>query len=87
MQWNKVRVLYPHQWILLEAIKAHTESGKRILDQVSVINAFSDSKTAMKEYGLIHHNIPSREFYVLHTDREHLDISERKWIGIRGGKN
>lgn len=84
MQWNKIRNLYPHQWLLIEAIKAHTESGKRILDQLSVINTFTKSQEAMKDYSQLHHKMPERELYILHTDKETIDISERKWLGIRG---
>ena len=84
MHWNKIRALYPHQWLLLEAIKAHSEDDRRILDQLSVINTYTESKEAMKEYSQLHHKMPERELYVLHTDRETIDISERKWLGIRG---
>ena len=62
MQWGKIRELYPHQWLLLEAIKAHTKAGKRILDQLSVINTFSDSQDAMKEYTQLHHKKPERYY-------------------------
>ena len=86
MKWNKIRKLYPHQWLLLEAIKAHSEAGRRILDQLSVINTFTESQEAMKEYAQLHHKMPERELYVLHTDRENIDISERKWLGIRGSR-
>ena len=49
-------------------------------------NVFTDSKEAMQSYAKLHHQNPGREFYVLHTDREKLDIAERKWIGIRGAQ-
>lgn len=84
MQWKEIRKLYPHQWLLLEAIKAHSEAGKRILDQLSVINSFKDSQNAMKEYTQLHHKMPDRELYVLHTDKKFIEISERRWLGIRG---
>jgi len=84
MKWKKIRKLYPQQWLLLEAIKAHTEAEARILDQLSVIDTFTDSQKAMKEYTELHHKMPERELYVLHTDREIIEISERKWIGARG---
>ena len=38
----------------------------------------------MKGYLQLHHQSPERELYVLHTDREVLDITERRWLGIRG---
>lgn len=33
----------------------------------------------------LHHEAPERELYILHTSRETLDITERRWLGIRGG--
>ena len=34
MKWHEIREHYPQQWILLEAIKAHSEANKRILEHV-----------------------------------------------------
>ncbi len=84
MNWENIRENYPKQWILVEAIEAHSESGKRILDQLAVLNTFYDSLSAMRSYKELHKKSPQRELYVLHTDRLSLDISERQWIGIRG---
>jgi hypothetical protein len=86
MNWKNVCENYPKQWILAEAIEAHSESGKRILDQLAVLNSFSDSLTAMRSYKELHKISPQRELYVLHTTRKILDISERRWIGIRGNQ-
>ena len=45
---------------------------------------FSDPLTAMESYKHLHRTHPGRELYVVHTDKEVLDITERKWLGIRG---
>jgi len=37
----------------------------------------------MKQYLHLHRESSQREFYVFHTDRQHLNIHERKWLGIR----
>ena len=84
MQWQEIRNHYPQQWLLVEAIKAHSESNKRILEQLAVVGVFPDSVTAMKSYMQLHHEAPERELYVFHTSRETLDIAERRWLGIRG---
>jgi hypothetical protein len=83
MQWQEIRQHYPQQWLLLEAIQAHSEANKRILEQLAVIEAFPDSITAMKHYARLHHDAPTRELYVFHTGRETLEITERTWLGIR----
>jgi hypothetical protein len=84
MEWQEIRKHYPHHWVLVEVLKAHSELGKRILEQLAVVNTFPDSLSVMKYYTQLHRQSPEREFYVLHTDRETLDISECKWLGIRG---
>lgn len=84
MQWTEIRNHYPHRWLLIEAIKAHFEANKRILDDISVVGSYPDSVTAMKRYTQLHQEAPDRELYVFHTDRERLDITERRWLGIRG---
>ena len=86
MEWNDIRQAYPHQWLLVEATEAHTQSGERILDRIAVLDAFPDSQAAMKSYVDLHRQSPERELYVLHTDREILDIHEQRWVGIRGAQ-
>jgi hypothetical protein len=83
MKWEEVRQRYPHQWVLVEAVQAHSEAGKRIVDQLSVINTFADSSTALNQYSQLHRQWPEREYFVLHTDRELLDIKELHRLGIR----
>lgn len=83
MQWQEIRKHYPQQWLLIEAIQAHSEENKRILDQVAVIESFPDSTDALKGYMALHHEFPERELFVFHTSRESLDITERRWLGIR----
>ena len=84
MNWMEVRQAYPHQWLLVEAINAYSDSGKRVLDRLAVLGAFCDSIAAMQDYAELHREAPARELYVLHTDREALEILERTWLGIRG---
>ena len=84
MEWQEIRTHYPEQWLLVEAIKAHSLDNKRILDQLAVVGAFPDSVSAIKGYSQLHHEAPLRELYVFHSSRETLDITERQWLGIRG---
>lgn len=83
MQWQEIRRMYPRQWLLVEAVQAHSSAGRRVLDDLEVVGTFQDSGTAMKSYQNLHHRSPQRELYVLHTDREFLDIAEINWLGIR----
>jgi hypothetical protein len=84
MKWQEIRQQYPRQWLLVEAVKAHSEANKRILEQLAVIGAFPDSITAMNHYAQLHRDAPQRELYVFHTSRRTLDITERRWLGVWG---
>jgi len=86
MQWQEIRTHYPQQWLLVEAIKAHSDASQRILEQLAVVSAFPDSVAAMQSYSQLHREAPQRELYVFHTSRETLDITERRWLGIRGAR-
>ncbi len=83
MQWREIRDHYPNRWLLLEALAAHTEAEKRIVDELAIVGAFADSASALRRYRDLHHESPTREFYVLHMSRESLDITERQWLGVR----
>jgi len=86
MQWSEVRNKYPNQWIVIEALKAHTTSAQqRELDRIAVMQSCADGATAMQAYRQLHDEFPGREFYYVHTNRESLDIRERIWTGIRRG--
>jgi hypothetical protein len=83
MQWQDIRNHYPRQWLLLEALKAHTEGERRVLDQLAVLGTYMDSTSALQTYKQFHREAPERELYVFHTSRETLDVTERRWFGIR----
>jgi hypothetical protein len=84
MQWQDIRSHYPDQWLIVEALAAHTQAdAHRQLDKLAVIEPCANAKTAMQQYRLWHEQYPEREFYFLHTSRAELDIVERQWLGIR----
>lgn len=83
MKWKEARIVYPNKWLLFEAIEAHSEEGKRIIEELSVINAYDQGKDALKEYADKHKKDKMREMYVYNTKNEELLIEERNWIGVR----
>jgi hypothetical protein len=83
MIWSTVREAYPDQWLIIEALAAHTGGNQRLLDRIAVIETCADGATAMQSYRRLHREYPSREFYFVHNGREALDIRERRWIGVR----
>ncbi|MFZ5879113.1 MAG: hypothetical protein ACOY0R_07075 [Chloroflexota bacterium] len=85
MLWTEVRDTYPDQWLVIEALEAHTEADHRILDKIAVMEVCADGTAAMQSYRSLHHANPEREYYYVHTRRAELDIRERQWLGIRRG--
>ena len=83
MTWAEVQKAYPGQWLVIEALEAHTEGVQRLLDRIAVIETCTDGAAALKSYERLHREHPVRELYYVHTGRETLDIRERRWIGIR----
>ncbi len=85
MRWTEVRASYPDQWLIVEALEAHTTAdSRRHLDRLAILERCSDGKAAMDGYRRFHREYPQRELYFVHTSREELDIEERRWLGIRG---
>ena len=83
MRWSEIRTIYPEQWLVIEALEAHTENDQRRLERISVVETCRDGSAAMSRYRQLHQAFPLREFYFVHTGREILDIRERQWLGIR----
>lgn len=75
MNWQRIRELHPHAWVVVEALDGRTEGDKRLIDKLSVCGVHGENwKAAWEEYKLLHHADKRRELYVLHTDRVELDI-------------
>jgi hypothetical protein len=83
MKWKDIIDEYPDCWILLEAIEAHSDQGKRVVDKIAVLDKFNNSDKAMTAYRELHKKNPERELYVAHTKNRVLEIEERKWLGVK----
>ena len=84
MNWSKIRQAYPKQWLVVEALEAHTtQDNLRQPDRLSVIETCDSGVEAMQTYRRLHKQYPNREFYFVHTSREELNIHEIQWYGIR----
>lgn len=75
MNWQELRKQYSHSWLVVEAIGAYTENNERIIPELSLIASFgSDWQAAWDRYKALHRVNKHREYYVVHTDRDALDI-------------
>jgi hypothetical protein len=77
--------MLPNQWLIIEALEAHSDAGRRILDRLAVVEVCDDGAMAFRRYRELHRQFPTREFLFVHTSNEELNIEERPWIGIRFG--
>ena len=84
MRWSDVRAAYPDQWLVVEALDAHTTDDRRIFDRIAVVDVCADGRATMKRYRELHREHPERELCFVHTEMVELEIEERPWIGIRG---
>ena len=83
MRWSDARAQFADRWLVVEALSAHSTGGRREVEDMSVLEAFADSADALRRYLALHRAEPTRELYVVHTSREHLEIAERAWVGVR----
>jgi hypothetical protein len=83
MRWEEVREEFVNEWVVCETLKSHSENGYCFVEEVAVIERFSDSKVAMKRYYELHRERPQREYGFFHTSRETIQLRE-KWTGARG---
>ena len=78
MNWEQIRELHPHSWVVVEALDGRTENSKRIIDTLSLLGVHGDDwKAAWEQYKELHRANRHREFYPIHTDREEMDIEVR----------
>lgn len=84
MIWSEIRKAYPHQWLIVEALEAHTTDEKRReIERMAVVEQCADDSEVMRRYRELHKQYPLREFYFVHTDRGTLEIYETEWLGVR----
>ncbi|TMV50676.1 hypothetical protein FE783_08255 [Paenibacillus mesophilus] len=84
MKWSTVRDHYPDKWVLVEAIDATSVNNHRIINEMSVMSDFPDSRQAWSEYKKFHLAEPDREFYIFFTGNETIEVIEHPFLGFRG---
>ena len=58
MRWEEVRKAYHNQWLVIEAVEAHTETDRRLLDKIAVVEVCVDGANAMQRYRTLHKAYP-----------------------------
>jgi hypothetical protein len=72
MRWLDVQERFPNEWVVLEVIKAHSNEGRRYIEEVIVIDRFENSLEAMHHYEKLRREQPHREYCFFHTSRPNL---------------
>lgn len=83
MQWEEVQERFPNEWVVLEAMKAHSMEGNRYIEEVVVVDRFDDSTSAMRRYSELHKQAPHREYCFFHTSRPAF-VARERYVGVRG---
>ena len=76
-------MIHPDRWLVIDALEAHTEGHRRLVDRIGVVDVCPDGASAFQRYRELHGAHPERELYFVHTGNADLDIVERSWLGIR----
>ena len=87
MRWDEVRTSFPKQWVVAEALKAHSEENRRVVEDLAVLAVFSGSADAMRKQLEIHRAEPSREVLMAFTGWERLEIEEILWASMRSAES
>jgi len=75
MNWQKIRELHPGNWVVVLALDGRTEKGQRIIDQFALMDVCGENwEAAWERYKELHAADIWKEYYVLHTGREELNI-------------
>ncbi len=49
IKWQKIRDLYPHQWVKLNVLESHIDGGRKIINEMEVIKVLiSDEEEGNK---------------------------------------
>jgi hypothetical protein len=83
MRWVDATRQYPNAWLIIEALDAHTEDQRRVVDRLTIVEACADGAAAFRRYRELHAAHPERELYFAHTANAELEIDERPWVGVR----
>jgi hypothetical protein len=81
MLWNEVRKTYQNKWVVFDGLKQYEEDNKLIVEELAIVEVFSDLNTAYKYYCELHKQDKSRKLNIGHTRKENLEFKIER-IGL-----
>jgi hypothetical protein len=67
MSWDEIREIHAHRWLVIEALAAHSEGDRRVLDRIEVVDECDDASSAFRRHRRLRAADPGRELYFVHT--------------------
>ena len=77
MKWNDVRKKYPDQFVKIEILDSHIESGKQYVDDVALIEPVDDVNATEELFN------SEEDTIVYHTSKEQIVLEIREGMGLR----
>ncbi|MDF2885374.1 MAG: hypothetical protein K0R54_5947 [Clostridiaceae bacterium] len=81
MLWSEVRKTYPDKWIVFDSLKQHEEDNKLIVEELAIVEVFSDLNIAYKYYSNLHKQDKARKLNIGDTRKENLEFKIER-IGL-----
>lgn len=78
MTWNEVVKTAKYKWVVIEVVKATSENGKRIVDDIEFLAEYESGGEALKDYARRRKENKDKEFYVCDSTMDVLHIDEVK---------
>lgn len=78
MTWKEVIKIAKYKWVVIEAVKAKSENGKRIIEDMNFLAEYEGGSDALKDYAKRRKENKDKEFYVCDSTIDVLDIDEVK---------
>ena len=81
MLWSEVCKDFPNSWVVVEALSSHQINDEKTVDEVMVLDVYSDSTAAWKLYKQIKQQKPKSDFLIASTVNNPLKIKIKDWVG------
>ena len=78
MTWKEVVKTAKYKWVVIEVIKAKSENGKRIIEDMNLLAEYESGGEVLKDYAKRKKENKEKEFYVHDSTVDFLDIDEVK---------
>lgn len=83
MKWSDITRQYPDRLVLVEALKASSHNRIRTIEEMAVVQKYTNSKAAWEGYKAHRREKPESELYVFHTSKEHVETVKEIFLGVK----